>query len=297
MRDDIAFASDGLTLRGWLYRPEGAKGARPAIVMAHGFSATKELFLDEFARAFAAAGFVVLAYDHRNFGASDGEPRGEIDPVAQIRGYRDAITWLQTQAGVDPARIGAWGSSYSGGHVIVLAAIDRRVKCVVAQVPIIDGYRTLKLRGAEMLELLRPQFDADRAARYRGQAPMMVPVVPETAGGLGALSTPDSIDFFLSHKDRTAGWRNEVTLRSLEYASQYSPGLYAPRIAPTPFLLVVAKDDALVPSEFATQAFESAGEPKKLVMLDCGHFAPYTGAMFETVSREETAWFVEHLKP
>ena len=99
MRNDIAFPSDGVTLRGWLYRPDDRPGDRPAIVMAHGFSATKEMYLDDFAEVFDAAGFAVMVYDHRNFGDSDGEPRGEIDPVAQIRGYRDAITWLQDQKG------------------------------------------------------------------------------------------------------------------------------------------------------------------------------------------------------
>ena len=67
MRTDITFPSDGVTLRGWLYRPEGRSGKRPAIVMAHGFSATKEMYLDDFAEVFVAAGFAVMVYDHRNF--------------------------------------------------------------------------------------------------------------------------------------------------------------------------------------------------------------------------------------
>jgi len=149
MRKDIAFQSDDVTLRGWLYRPDNGAGDRPAIVMAHGFSATKEMYLDDFAEVFAAAGFSVMVYDHRNFGDSDGEPRGEIDPVARIRGYRDAMIWLLDQPGVDRDRIGAWGSSYSGARVIQLGAIDRCVKCVVSQVPAIDGYRASRamMRG------------------------------------------------------------------------------------------------------------------------------------------------------
>ena len=135
MREDIEFDADGVTLRGWLYSPEAVGGAAPTVVMAHGFSAVKEMYLDRFAEEFAGAGLAALVFDNRNFGASDGEPRQEIDPWEQIRDYRTAITYAATRPDVDPDRIGIWGSSYSGRHVLAVAAIDRRVKCVVAQVP------------------------------------------------------------------------------------------------------------------------------------------------------------------
>src|SRR2546430_10431149 len=107
--------------------------------MAHGFSAVKEMYLDSFAEVFAAAGLNVLVFDNRCFGASDGEPRQEIDPWAQVRDYRDAITYLHTLPEVDPGRIGIWGSSYSGGPVLVVAAIDRRVHGAGRPVPPLRG--------------------------------------------------------------------------------------------------------------------------------------------------------------
>src|SRR5438093_12863607 len=115
------------------------RGPVPAVVMAHGFSAVKEMYLDGFAEAFAAGGLGALAFDNRNFGASDGEPRQEIDPWAQVRDYRHAVTWAQTRPEVDGDRIGVWGSSYSGGHALVLGAIDQRVRCVACQVPLVSG--------------------------------------------------------------------------------------------------------------------------------------------------------------
>jgi dienelactone hydrolase len=81
MPQDIEFDAEGATLRGWLYLPEGISGPVPAIVMAHGFSAVKEMYLDAFAEAFTEGGLGVLVFDNRNFGASDGEPRQEIDPA------------------------------------------------------------------------------------------------------------------------------------------------------------------------------------------------------------------------
>ena len=84
MRKDIEFRTeDGVTLRGWLYLPDDAADQVPVVVMAHGFSAVKEMGVEQMADALAGEGFAVLAYDHRNLGASDGEPRQEIDIWAQ----------------------------------------------------------------------------------------------------------------------------------------------------------------------------------------------------------------------
>ena len=132
MRKDIEFKTqDGVTLRGWHYLPDKRAGKCATVVMAHGYSAVKEMYLDKFAESFTSAGLAAIVFDNRNFGASDGQPRQEIDPQKQISDYRDAITYAETLAETDPARIGIWGSSYSGGHVLVVGAIDRRVKCVV----------------------------------------------------------------------------------------------------------------------------------------------------------------------
>ena len=70
------------------------------------------MYLDEFAEAFCDAGLCALVYDNRNLGASDGEPRQEIDPYQQMRDYRHAITFARTLDEVDGERIGVWGSSY-----------------------------------------------------------------------------------------------------------------------------------------------------------------------------------------
>ncbi len=300
MRKDIEFKTeDGVTLRGWLYTPEGSRGFAPAIVMAHGYSAVKEMYLDSFAEVFCDAGFAVLVYDNRNLGASDGEPRGEIDPWRQVNDYRDAITFARTLAEVDKTRIGVWGSSYSGGHVIVVAALDRRVKCVVCQVPLISGLRNAKrLVRSDLMAGARSNFDADREARYAGKPPVMIPVVADKPGEPCALPTDDSTQFFMeTFKSRAPSWRNEVTLRSIEMFWEYEPGFYISRICPTPFLLVVAARDHLVPVDLACEAYEQALEPKKLLVLPGGHFDAYTGEDFKVNSAVQRDWFVQHLKP
>lgn len=297
MRRDIEFnTEDGVILRGWFFRAQGVDGPAPTIVMAHGFTATREIHLNSFAEVFAAAGMNVLVYDHRNFGVSDGTPRQHADPWAQINGYRDAITFAQTLPEVDAARIGVWGSSYAGGHVLVVAALDRRVKCVVSQVPLTWGFETARrlIRGDHWAGL-RAAFDGDRAARARGEAGALMPVTaPE--GQPCALPTADTYDFFTRFEaEHETNWKNEVTLHSIEMFTEYEPATYIARIAPTPLMVVVASGDHLTPFDMTARAYEEAPEPKRLVILPGGHFEAYTGKPFEISSAAQRDWFKAHL--
>jgi uncharacterized protein len=297
MRKDMEFKTEnGVTLRGWHYVPDGRQGKAPAIVMAHGFSAVKEMYLDRFAEAFAAAGLACVVFDNRNFGASDGEPRQEIDPWQQVRDYRDAITYAETLEETDPARIGVWGSSYSGGHVLVVGAIDRRVKCVVAQVPLASGHgNARRLIRADYLAGVQGMFAEDRRARMAGKTPAMIPVVAQDPASPSALPTPDSWVWFTeTGRTRAPSWKNEVTLRSVEMFTEYEPGSYVSFISPTPLLMVVALGDVLTVADLALAAYERALEPKRLVTLQGGHFDAYIKD-FEASSRPTVEWFTRHL--
>jgi len=301
-RRDVEFVAEGTTLRGWMFTPGDAQGASPAIVMTHGYNCIKELYLDRYAEAFCRSGFAVLAYDNRNFGDSDGEPRQELDPWQQLRDYRHAITFLQTQSFVDPARIGIWGTSYAGGHVLVVAAIDRRVKCVVSQVPTISGFRGMLRRiqpGA--WEGLRKSFDDDRMNRFLGKPPKMVPMVTDpNAPGEASHASADAWDFFTGKSAPAADqwrfkkWRNEITLRSIEMYSEYEPGSYIERIAPTPLLMLVGTHDVVAVTDEALAAFNAARGIKKLHLFPGGHFSSYTD-QFDDCCREADAWFRQYL--
>ncbi len=296
MRRDIAFEAEGATLRGWLYLPENATGPSPIVVMAHGFSGVKEQYLDRYAEVFSAAGLAALVFDNRGFGASDGEPRQEIDPVQQVRDLRHAVTYARTLPELDRERIGVWGSSYSGGHVLMLASIDRRVRCVVAQVPTISGpLAALRRVRPDLLPSLLAAFDADREARFAGAPPKMIPVVADDATKPCALAGADSWEFFTATQGFAPAWRNEVTLKSGEMAREYEPGAGIARISPTPLLMLVATHDTLAPTDLALEAYNRALEPKKLVLLPGGHFDPYTGPGFETSSAAARDWLVRHL--
>lgn len=295
MREDISISAEGTTLRGWLYLPPGASAKVPVVILAHGLTAVKEMGLHRFAEAFAAAGLAALVYDHRNFGASDGTPRQELDPVAQVRDFRHVITYATTRPELDAERIGIWGSSFAGGHVLVVAATDRRVKCVVSQLPYC-GHRNLqRLIRADVLPGLRALLDADRAQRFQGGAPAMLPVVSEDPLGPCALPSRDAWEWFSrTSQDHAPNWVNAMTLRSLEMAMDYEPASYIRRISPTPLLMIVARADHVTVADEALSAYADALEPKRLVLLDGGHFDAYE-AEFARASAAATDWFSEHL--
>lgn len=165
------------------------------ICFAHGFSGVKELFLGDIATAFAGQGFASVVWDHAIFGASDGSPRSEVDPWLQVRGYRDAITYACSREEVDSSRVGIWGTSYSGGHVLPVAAFDSRVAAVACQVPFIGGWsNSRRVFREEEQAGLREMFIADREARMRGEEPAMMDVFGP-AGSLCALPSPEEYEW------------------------------------------------------------------------------------------------------
>ncbi|MDT7600366.1 MAG: uncharacterized protein QOK26_2443 [Pseudonocardiales bacterium] len=303
-REDIEFTAQGATLRGWFYPAADTVGSgggeTPCVVLQHGFAAVKEMWLDRYADVFSAAGLSCLVYDHPGFGASDaipGTPRQEIDPWQQVRFIQHAITYAQSRPDVDAERIGLWGSSYGAANAYVTAAIDRRIKAIVGQVPAISGSQHFReLVRIDNWAGMDAMFAAERQAIAGGAAPTMIPVVAEDPTAVSALPTPDSYRWFTATaEERAPAWRNEVTLLTMEYFRGYEPGKYLPLISPTPLLMVVAPNDRLAAGEIAAAAFETAAQPKKIQLVAGGHFDAYTGPGFEVSSGAARDWFVEHL--
>ena len=293
-RSDVEFEVDGgVKLRGWLFVPQG-EGRRPAITMAHGYAGVKEHGLEPFARAFAEAGFVVLLHDHRGFGASEGTPRHDIDPWRQVADWRRAISFLESLDVVDPARIGLWGTSYAGGHAIVLGATDRRLRCVVAQVPTISGYEQgLRRIPPENVAAIEEAFADDDRAQLRGEPPRRQAIVSADSAIPASYRAKDAIDFYLQPLPDGA-WENNVTVRSTRAARTYEPGQWIARVSPTPLLMVVATRDAITLTDLELAAYERALQPKRLVTIEGGHFDPYQ-SQFRLSSEAAVEWFRQHL--
>jgi dienelactone hydrolase len=177
-KEDVRFpAEGGIELLVWLFIPERRATPLSAITMAHGYAGTKYHGLEPMAEAFAEAGFVVQVHDHRGFGDCGGEPRQDVNPWQQITDWRRTISYLQDRQEVDENRVGLWGTSFAGGHAIVLGATERRVKAVVAQVPTIvirsSKHETLSstvthVNAERHGKLTNAKLQLNPAARRRG---------------------------------------------------------------------------------------------------------------------------------
>src|SRR3954453_11513502 len=125
-REDIEFHSGGNTCAAWLYRPEGDE-PHPIVVLAHGFGGVREARLWAYAERFADAGIAALVFDYRGFGGSSGEPRQLLSIPRQLDDWRAALSFARGLDGIDPGRVAAWGTSFSGGPGLGSPAWDPRL--------------------------------------------------------------------------------------------------------------------------------------------------------------------------
>ncbi|KAK5557596.1 hypothetical protein LTR46_004624 [Exophiala xenobiotica] len=291
-RTDVEFkTSDNVTLRGWFFTPpsnvSGSQGPSkttsklPCMILTHGLSCVKEMGLADVALNYVTDLSVsCLVYDHRGFGASDTAPhapRQEINTWLQANDMRDAVTYLQTREDVDTTKIGLWGYSLSAMHAVYVGAIDRRVKAVVALGPGMDGTEICKrLTAPHALSAMQGLFEMDRLARAQGQDPIKVPIT-SADGGQCVLPSPESTAFFGqwvgNDKDDERGWRNELTLRSLDDVSTYSTAMaHLENLCPTPVFFGVASRDTNSPADMVMKQYNKLSEPKEYALVDADHY-------------------------
>jgi fermentation-respiration switch protein FrsA (DUF1100 family) len=298
---DVEFQSRGTTVRGTLYRPEGIGSELPGVVMAGGWCYVKELVLPHYASAIAARGMAVLAFDYRGFGASDGEPRLHIDPWGQIEDYRNALDYLGDREEIDAARLGAWGISYSGGHVLILGALDSRVKCVVSTIPVVDGEANMRrvhgeVRYQALLDLIR----RDRRGRYKGQPGGLIPFhVPDPTKELATWPFADSDVTFAKLKETEApSFENYSTIESVELMLAYTVFPYVRRLNKTPTMMVLTENDHKTLVDLEIDAFNQIASPIKecAILPALNHNSLYEDAEHtRTAAQPAARWLAEHL--
>ena len=299
-RETVFAARGGTRLRGWFYLPEGP-GPWPGVVMAHGFSAVKEMCLPQLAEFLCSSGIAVLLYDHRNLGESDGEPRQEINPWAQTVDYRHALDWLIDQPQVDADRVGVYGSSFSGGEVLVLGSDDPRIRAVVANAPLAGmpgvDYGDTESGWRKICERLNDP-GPDALASRPAAAPMELAVVSEPDGSSRPAFLPqeESARWFLRHGRRPGStWQNEVTLANgFDCDPPFDPGQCVAHIQ-APLLMVVATEDRLASTAVALDAFARAPEPKQLEMVSGDHFVAYEDEGFAQAAVVVRDFFDQYL--
>jgi hypothetical protein len=301
-REDIEFDSEGTLVRGWLYRPEGTRDV-PAVVLAGGWCYVRELVMPYYAEAFAAAGIAALVFDYRNLGSSDGEPRQHLDPWAQIRDYQNALSFLERTDGIDPDRLGAWGISYSGGHVLILAATDPRVKAIVSQIPVVDGYRNMRrVHGTLGYRRLWATVLEDRKLRSEGSDKRLyLPHASERPDEeLSSWPFPETQRTFAQLQQTDAPlYQNSSTVESVDLLLNYDVNPFVIRIYDTPTLMLVAQGDDLTLWDLEIESFNRIPTTKKelVVLSDTSHMTLYSDrSKLDVAAEAASRWFAEHLQ-
>jgi len=298
----VEFPSGGTTLRGDLYLPEG-RGPFPTVVMAGGWCYVKELRQPQYAAEFVARGFAALVFDYRNLGASDGDLRQHLEPWEQIEDYRNAITYLEGRAEVDADRIGAWGISYSGGHVLILGAIDPRVKVVVSNVPVIDGYETMwRVHGSERFRMLQQAILDERRKVFASGEHSYLPMSATPTGPHDGLATwpfdEVRVVFEDLKKTQAPSHEHRNTVASVDHLLAYNAAPYARRLVNKPIMMIVAQSDDITMWDLETSTYDAIpSRDKKLVVLpDTSHMTLYSNlTALDLAAKAAGAWFSAHL--
>lgn len=290
-KQDIQFESNGLTCRGWLFRPS-QEGKTPCIVLAHGFCGVKEMRLDAYAKRFAEAGYCALVFDYRHFGSSDGEPRQILDIELQHQDWNAAIKYARSLPHVDPEKIILWGTSFSGGHVLAVAVEDKRIASVISQVPHMDGSSSAMAAG--IMQNLRLGFASirDNLNKFLNGRPFYVPALGRP-GDLAAMVAPGEYERSRKLFPKNGHFNEYVAARVFLSLSRYSPGKLAPELK-IPWLVQVATGDLTTPPKPAMKAAQKA--PKgELITYDLGHFEVYVQPDFERTISDQLAFLKRHI--
>lgn len=268
--------------------------------MAHGTSATISMTADRYAEVFREAGFAVLLYDHRNFGASGGEPRQEINPWVQVRGYCDAMTYLESVPGIDRDAIAIWGDSNSAAEVIVVGAVDQRPAAVIAQIPAIGARHAPPDADGALFAALG---DTVRAGSLHGgpqETTGPLPVVSADQLHAPSLLTPiQAFRWFVEYGGRHGSrWENRVTRVLPPTPCPFHAGIAAPYLL-HPLLMLIAPEDEMpgADPEVSRAAYDSVPGPKELVEIDGGHFGllHHPSALFDQSSHAQSEFLLRTL--
>lgn len=288
MAQPISFYSEGVRLAGDLFLPPdlNAGERRAGIVLCHGYTGVRSIYLPDNARVLAEAGYVVLTFDYKGWGDSEG-PKTRLAPYSRVADVQAALTFLSVQPAVDPVRLGIYGTSYGGATVVWTAAVDPRVACVVAVVGIGNGARWMRsVRRPDEYHDLLQRAAADRVKRTLTGASELA--------DRNEVLLPDrqSAELGAAARRNNPAAVTQVPLEFLDDTLGFNPEWVVDRIAPRPVLFITTDDDRLVPPQESEALYARAGEPKKLAVLKgFGHYEVYGGEAFRQVMDETLAWY------
>ncbi|MPY55936.1 alpha/beta hydrolase [Streptomyces spongiae] len=296
-RLSVRIPVDGDELDAWWYAPRGVDAPAPCVVLAHGFGAIKEMRLGAYAERFAAAGLGALVFDYRHFGASGGRPRNLLDIGRQLADWKAAVAAARVRPEVDPDRVAVWGSSMSGGAVVLVAAADPRIAAVVSQAPLADGRAALfhMLRGsARHVMALGVAGVRDTVGALLGRGPHTLRAAGRPGDRDAVLTTPDAYESMIRLLPPEAPYDNEVSARVILTLPFFRAVKAAPRLTCPLLVQVMDHDDITPPGPGA--ALAAAARHGELLAYPGGHFDPYAGEGFDRVLPDQIAFLARVLR-
>ena len=290
-RENVWFNSGSDRVSAWLYRP-ASDGDAPLLVMAHGLGAVRTMRLDAYAERFCAAGYACLVFDYRNFGDSEGAPRQLLDIRMQLQDWTVAVAYARTLPGIDANRIGLWGTSFSGGHVIATAARLPGIAAVVSQCPFTDSVASLGAVNPLISTRLTALAARDLLGARFGATPVMVPTAGPP-GEVALMTSPDAYPGFLALVPKGVELRNEVAARIGLKLLPYRPGRLAAKV-PCPTLFCICENDSVAPSG-PTRKYAATAPRGEVKLYPEGHFEIYVGDAFERVLADQLEFLERNL--
>ena len=313
-RHPVDFFSEGVRLKGDIFVPDQLPpGERfPGVVLCHGYTGVKELYLPEHAARFADAGYIALIFDYKGWGASDAFPappseanltdaqtasitrgaahyRNRLAPHSRVADVQAAVTILAEHTSVDPDRIALYGTSYGGAICTYTAGIDPRVSCLVTLVGVGNGARWMRsVRTEQEWTEAIDEMRRDRSERART--------------GVSAFrdrydimyADPESVALAASARDQAlaAGAVNEIPLSYIDETLEFNADLVLDKISPRPAMFITSDNDLLVPPAESVALYEAYSGPKELVMLKgYSHYAVYLEPALSEVMERVLPWF------
>lgn len=291
MKKPVEFYSEGSKLSAHLYYPEDYQEGKnlPAIILCHGFAGIKEFLLPDYAQAFAAAGYIALTFDYRGFGESEGV-RGRLVPAEQVVDIRNAVTFMETLPEVDPDRIALWGSSFGGANAITTAAIDRRIRCLVAQLTFGSGERMI-LGDKDLTEKEKLLGTLKKARERAVTKNKMLSLSPDQI-----LTDEESKTFFQNSLKSYPELQTRIPITTLQLIMELKPEESIAKLN-IPVMIIGADQDIVCPLAESKRLIEKANEPKELYIVEnAKHYDVYFGENFKKSSGKALEWFNRFLK-
>ncbi len=266
-REDVVIVSDGLRLAGVLRRPD-TRPLAPGLVLTGPFTGVKEQVVGHYAERLTEHGFATLVFDHRGFGASQGQPRQHENPAGKLQDLLDATSFLASAEGVDPMRLGCVGVCLGGGYAVRHAAFDPRIRALVTIAGAYNDPRAMRdgmgpdayaAQLRESVGLLQREHDT-------GEVEYLPAVAPE--GGAAAMGGQEPFDYYGTSRGRVPGWQNRVTRLSIRSLLTFDAAGAADFLDATPLCVVHGRTDAYCSPAGAQAVYDRAPGPKDLLWLD-----------------------------